>query len=210
MPGRLTVALERRPDGRLVVVCGASRSGKTIWTRRQTERAPRLLVWDSVGEWSDVGNCERITDLRELARRCAPPARSERLAFVGPITPAMFDAFCRLAWVWVRVAPGVLVIEELADVTSPGKAPPAWGEIVRKGLRYGPHIYALTQRPAESDKTVIGNASVIHCHRMARSMDRGYMARELDISQDQLDALKPLDFIERDATGRISSGRVKI
>jgi hypothetical protein len=122
----------------------------------------------------------------------------------------MFDAFCRLAWVWVRVAPGVLVIEELADVTSPGKAPPAWGEIVRKGLRYGPHIYALTQRPAESDKTVIGNASVIHCHRMARSMDRAYMARELDIAQDQLDALKPLDFIERDATGRISSGRVKI
>ena len=173
------------------------------------ERAPRVLVWDSVGEWADIGNCERITDARELARRCAPPARSERLAFVAPITAASFDVWCKLAWIWLRVAPGVLVVEELADVTSPGKAPPAWGEIIRKGLRYGPHIYALTQRPAESDKTCIGNASVIHCHRLARAQDRTYMARELDTEQAELDALRPLDFIERDANGRITRGRVK-
>ena len=203
------MALERRPDGRLVVVTGASRSGKTLWTRREVERAPRLLVWDSVGEWGDVASCERITDIRELARRCAPPARSERLAYVAPITAAEFERFCKLAWVWIRVAPGILVVEELADVTSPGKAPPAWGELVRKGLRYGPHIYALTQRPAESDKTVIGNASTIHCHRMARAQDRAYMARELDVDQSQLDALKPLEFIEKHAGGRVTRGRVK-
>lgn len=202
------MALERRQDGRLVVVTGASRSGKTLWTRRRVERAPRLLVWDSVGEWSDIGNCERITDSRELVRRCSPPARSERLAFVAPITAGSFDLFCRLAWVWVRVAPGVLVIEELADVTSPGKAPAAWGELVRKGLRYGVHIYALTQRPAESDKTVMGNATAVHCHRMARAADRAYMAREMDIEQQQLDALKPLEYIEKEASGKLSRGRV--
>jgi hypothetical protein len=99
-------------------------------------------------------------------------------------------------------------VEELADVTSPGKAPVYWGEIVRKGLRYGPQIYALTQRPSESDKTVMGNVSIIHCHQMARSEDSAYMARELRIELALVDHLLPFHWIERDRrTKTLTNGR---
>lgn len=199
--------LVTRPDGELVVVAGASRSGKTYWVVHQVARESRLLVWDAKGEWSRHG-CRAITtpaELRELV--AANPPAIERVAYARPCTAHEFDFFCRLAWVWVRQARGALVVEELADVTHPGKAPTAWGEILRKGLAYGPRIFAVTQRPSESDKTAIGNSSRVHCHRMGRAADARYMAAELRVDVAEVEALTPWDWIERDELGRVTRGR---
>lgn len=197
-----------RPDGELVVVTGATRSGKTSWVSQQVASAPRLLVWDGAGDWSLKYHCEKISTPADLRARVTPPAKLDRLAYVRPVTPAEFEYFCRLAWVWVRAARGVLVVEELADVTHPGKAPVAWGEIVRKGLRYGPIIYALTQRPSESDKTALGNSTRIHAHRMNFPADRAYMAACLGVPVLEVERLAPLEWLERDQAGVISRGRV--
>jgi hypothetical protein len=90
-----------------------------------------------------------------------------RVGYIGAVTPKHFQIFCKLAWVWLRAAAGVLVVEELSDVTNPAKAPPAWGAICRKHRHaLGSTVYALTQRPAESDKTILGNAELIHAGRM--------------------------------------------
>lgn len=202
--------LQPRPDGELAVVCGASRSGKTVWTARQVERDRRVLVWDKMGEWADRYGCRRISTFEALRAAVLPAAPPERLAFkCAFMTRTAFETFCRYAWVWVRVARGALVIEELAQVTSPGKAPPAWHEIVSSGLRYGPRIFALTQRPAESDKTCMGNATLLHCHQLVRADDERYMARELKCEERQVQELRPLEFLERDRrTGRLVKGRV--
>lgn len=198
--------LERRPEGRLFCVCGASRSGKSLWTAQQVCRCKRLLVWDLLGEWSARYRCRRVGSLRELAAAIAgPPAR---IAFHHPAMVAEFGTFCRLAWVWIRLAPGALVIEETASVTQPGKAPAEWGTILRMGLRYGVDIYALTQRPAESDKTAFGNASVIHAGRAVTPDDRRTVAKYLDVPIARVAALKPLEFIERHASGELYAGAV--
>lgn len=200
------MALVRRPNGELVVVTGASRSGKTTWVVHELRNAPRLLVWDGAGDWR-THRCELIRSPLELRERVRPPPRLERLAYVPPsITPAEFETFCRIAWVWIRAARGVLVIEELADVTHSGKAPVAWGEIIRKGLRYGTSIYAITQRPSESDKTALGNASRVHCHRVMFPRDRRYIAELLGVDELEVAALRPFEWIERDAEGRIERG----
>jgi hypothetical protein len=195
-----------RPDGELVVVAGASRSGKTTYVVDQVRAAPRLLVWDAKGEWwrHDCRTITQPAELRELVAR-NPPA-VERVAYARPCTPAEFDFFCRCAWVWIRQARGALVVEETADVTNPGKAPTAWGEILRKGLAFGPAIYAVTQRPSESDKTAIGNCSRVHCHRMGRAADARYMAAELRVDVAEVERLKPFEWIERDALGQVTRG----
>lgn len=177
----------------LALVAGASRSGKTFWTAQQVARSRRLWVWDAVGEFCASYGCRPVSsaaELHALALSTAPV----RAGFVGAVTRENFDTWCRFAWVWMRAnaaaGHGVdLVVEELADVTSPGKAPAAWGEIVRKGQRFNPRVYGLTQRPAESDKTLVGNASLIHVHAMARADDRRSVAREMDIPQAAIDAL---------------------
>lgn len=205
------MALVLRPDGSLDVIAGASRSGKTTDTAQRIARARRVLVWDAKNEWSIRYQCRRVDDPRELAACVKPGAKLERIAYVVPVSREAFEYFCRQAWVWIRVARGALVIEELADVTSSGKAPQAWGEIIRKGLAYGPSIYALTQRPAESDKTAIGNATAIRCFQMAREEDERYMARELRVEQARVAQLKPLQWLERNRlTHQVRAGSVKL
>lgn len=180
-------------DGELTVAAGKSRSGKTHLTAKAVNGEPRLLVWDAMGEFADRFRCRTVPDAAAL-HRIASGAMDGRYSCAWPVSPVNFDRFCRLAWVWLRACaddarPVALVVEELADVSAPGKAPVAWGEIVRKSLRFGPHIYALTQRPAESDKTVIGNATIIRCHAMKRVNDRRAMALDMGIDQALIDGL---------------------
>lgn len=195
-------------DYRLEVVAGASRSGKSFETARRVKTEQNVLVWDAVGEFAALPSYQSTNDARMLAHRCARGVTG-RCAFVVPVTAANFDVWCRSAWVWLRILAhrgerACLVVEELADVTPPGKAPPAWGEIIRKSLRYGTRLYALTQRPAESDKTVLGNATVLRCHSMARAADRRAMAAELDVDQSVIDGLdfSKYQYVERDRTTR--------
>jgi hypothetical protein len=198
--------LEHRAEGRLFVVAGASRSGKTLWTAQQIARVRRVLVWDLLGEWSTRYRCARVSSFDELVARIDTP---RRLAFHRPGMVGDFETFCRLAFVWLRLAPGALVIEETASVTHAGKAPAAWGDVVRMSLRYGVELYALTQRPAESDKTAFGNASVIHAGRAVTPADRRTLAEYLDVPVATVAALRPLEWIERDyVTGVSRKGRV--
>jgi len=180
---------------------------------QQVGDAHRLLVWDSAGEWwrRGLGVPVLLPDLHRSTLQAIADRRAPlRLCYAGPVTREHFEVFCRLAWVWIRSGPGAhLVVEELADVTSPGKAPAAWGEIARKHRHYAGLVYALTQRPAESDKTILGNATVLHVGRMNFASDRLYVARCLDVSQDQVDALADLEFIERNMrTRELSRGKV--
>jgi hypothetical protein len=225
------MAPRRRPDGEAFLVCGSRGSGKSGWTRQQCEGAERLLVWDSVGEWSGAGlvtPVDSITELQLLIKADVVTPGPFRYGYTGPIYREWIDAngrirrtsyfppFCKLAFVWMKAAPGgVLVVEELADVTSPGKAPQGWGDIIRKGRHYSGSIYGLTQRPAESDKTLAGNADVIHCGRLSFPTDRKTLAEYLDVPVDQITELQSLHWIERDMrtrklrTGVLTFGRKK-
>lgn len=200
--------MERRREGQLFAVTGSTRSGKTLWTAQQIARARRVLVWDLLGEWSSRYRCERVTSLAALGARIAANNMPGRVAYWRPGMVDDFDTFCRLAWVWCRQAPGVLVVEELSSVTQPGKAPLPWGDIVRMGLRYGLTIYAITQRPAESDKTTFGNATCIHAGRAAFPNDRAMLAKYLNCPVAEIAALQPLQFIEYWQTGQHIRGRV--
>ena len=189
--------LERRPDGELVIVTGASGSGKTVYTMRAAARAARLLVWDSHLQWWGAG-CEPVRTIPELARACRT-RESRQLAYIGPVNRDTFEKFCIVARCWLMLARATVVIEELADVVPPGKAPPAWGELVRWNRKLGGTIYALTQRPQESDKTSLANAARIVCHAVNGRPDAVYMAPWLGVEPADILALRVdrLEHIER-------------
>ena len=70
-------------------------------------------------------------------------------------------------------------------------------------------ITPLTQRPAESDKTIVSNAAAIHSGFMGFPDDRAYMARCLDVPLRDIERLRPLDWIERDLRTRaLTRGRL--
>lgn len=167
-------------------------------------------MWDPKGRtgWAANHRCRLLTAPGDLHAFCIA-GEPGRVAYSPIITPGMFDHFCRLAWVWVRMEAVrgqrvALVVDELADVTSPGKAPPAWGEIVRKGMEFAPRVYGITQRPTEADSTLRGNALLIRTHAMGWADDRKLMARALDVPQSRVDELRHdrKEFIQRDMRTR--------
>jgi len=180
---------------------------KTTWIRQNVARNDRLLVWDSKAEWHKFA-CRVVSSFAELSRIVLPSAKPERIAFRVPVSRENFIMFCKLAWVYCRAHGSPLVVEELADVTTPGKAPTEWGEICRKSREYGPDIYAVTQRPQEVDKTVQGNVALVHCGMMSDEVDAAYCARRLlRVPVEEVMDMKPGQWIERNTrTHDISRG----
>ena len=217
-----------RRDGEAIFVVGSRGAGKTEWVMQQTHKATRLLVWDSLQQWSKRGLVQPVYSIQQLRDAVVTdlqrPGRF-RIGYAGPIRITiprrpplrpvqvpMFDPFCRIAWAWLRKRAGApLVVEELADVTQPGKAPDAWGEIVRKSRHQaGSKVFALTQRPAESDKTIAGNCDLLPGGRLSNPDDRKSLSKYLDVPGADISALQPLQWIERDMrTHRLQRGMVK-
>lgn len=170
-------------------------------------------------EWSRDGIVRPVRSMKALHLLIVADLHHPgefRYGYTGPVTRKAFVTFCKLATVWMKARPeGCAVIEELADVTNVGKAPEGWGEMVREGRHYSGDIYALTQRPTESDKTVAGNCDIIHAGRQSFPGDRKTMAEYLSVPVDQVTQLKNLQWIERDmrdgsvTTGVLSFGKTR-
>ncbi|MDZ7593211.1 MAG: hypothetical protein U0932_01040 [Thiobacillus sp.] len=187
-------------DGRLYVIAGASRSGKTAWTVRAIKGARRVIVWDVEAQWCELPGFRKISTRAELFAAIQKPGPG-KLAYVagGDIGPE-FDFWAGCVKYWGQYCgPCVAVAEELADVTSQGKAPGNWGILLRRGMKRGISIYAISQRWAEADKTAMGNASEFVIFRMSSGDDVAYMARKTRIQVGELEGLKPLEFVRMDA-----------
>jgi hypothetical protein len=182
-------------DGALVVIGGASRSGKTAYTARRVSRERRVIAWDVDDQWSGLRGWSRVTSRAELLRAVQRPGAGKIAYVAGGDIKTEFDFFCGCAMYWGRYFGGCVVIaEELADVTTPAKAPGNWGIMLRRGLKRGITIYAISQRWAEADKTAIGNASEFVLFRMVGD-DVRYMARKTRIDESELDGLESLDWV---------------
>ena len=185
------------------VRCGSSGSGKSWGVKLDLKRlkASRVIIFDPDDEYGDVPNVVTVLtagDLIETLKRF--PRGGLKIRYVANGSEA-FDLWSRAAFAWGNC---VAVAEELAGVTSPNKAPHGWHTLVSRGRKRGIIIYAVMQRPAECDKTVIGNATTIRAGRMTRDMDRRYIANETGVDRSKYAVLQPLEFIEVDMTNSLA------
>jgi len=196
----------RRPDGVLTLVSGQSRSGKTAQTILETDSKIPLLVWDPEGQWSAMQRARSVSrsELLDLTIK----GLFGRVSYTAPISLKEFDWFCTVAFAWARLIVCTVVVEELADVTHPGKAPPAWGTLLRRGLKYGCNIYGITQSPSESDKTIVRNAGRKLCFSLERPEDRAYMASMMDVPLQAISGLQKLEYLEKIRGAGIAKRRI--
>lgn len=197
-------------DGRLIVIGGASRSGKTAYTARRVKADRRVIAWDPEDQWSRLPGWRRITRRAELLQALQTPGRIQAGYVAGGDLAPEFDFWAGCVMYAGRyIAPITAIAEELADVTTPAKAPGNWGILLRRGLKRGITIYAISQRWAEADKTAMGNASEFVLFRQASGDDVRYLARKTRASLEALEALKPLEYLHIDgATGAQTPGRL--
>lgn len=183
-------------DGKLVVIGGRSRSGKTAYTVQAVKNAKRLAVWDPEDQWSQLRGFKRVTTRTALVAEILKPG-AFKIAFVaGGDLKAEFDYWAHTIFHAGRyIAPLDCIAEELADVTSPAKAPGNWGILLRRGLKRGINIYAISQRWAEADKTAVGNASEFVLFAQSSQDDVRYLARKTRVPERLINELVPLEYI---------------
>lgn len=203
-----------KPELRAYV--GATGSGKGVSVRAwlKEAKATRLLIWDPLGEYA--GLVKRTTsNLSEVARLAQAPAFAIAY-YPGPDVRTYADKFamfCRIAFAAGNL---VMMVEELADVTSPSYAPQAWRQCTKKGRHRGLRMVVATQRPADIDKHFLGGCTYIRCFTLRFPEDRKAMAGAMgvplaDISElmtvEEPGGATVLNWIERDfRTGKTTHG----
>lgn len=188
-------------DGRLCIISGSSRCGKTAKTERLVRPFSTVFVWDIEGQWCKLKGYKKVTTFKELVQ-IVTKGKAGKWAFVysGDDMKGAFEKFCKCVLHYgTYFGECACVPEELADVTTTAKAPPHWGMLVRRGLKRGISLFPISQRWAEADKTAIGNATDFYCFRMANGSDIDYMSKKTRIPRERLEGLKPLEFIHYDA-----------
>ena len=198
-------------DGQLFVIAGASRSGKTAWTRKSIAKARRIWAWDPEAQWCELPGWRKVSTRAELLAMAQKPG-PQKVAFVaGGQLKEDFDFWAGAVMYAGRyVAPLDAVAEELADVTTPSKAPGNWGILVRRGLKRGISLYCISQRWSEADKTAFGNASDFVIFRQSSGDDVAYLARKTRVEQGEINGLVPLQFVHMNAlNGEISRGKLR-
>lgn len=198
-------------DGALVVVGGASRSGKTAYVRKRVASLRRVLAYDPEDQWAQLPGWRRFTTRADFLAAAIKPGALKLAYVAGGSLAAEFDFFSGAAMYAGRyVAPLDVIAEELADVTTTAKAPGNWGVLLRRGLKRGITIYAISQRWAEADKTAVGNATEFVLFRQSSADDVRYLSRKTRIPEADMLGLKPLEWVRFDVlTGEIERGKLK-
>lgn len=175
-------------------ICGSSGSGKSVFVKNAIANDVRTIIFDpddEYGELSGVVTCYSAAQMADLVKKHRTTPLRVRLVKEGV---QAFELCCALAFAWTNCT---LVCEEIADTTNAGKAPPNWGRVLRRGSRKRAiRIFAVTQRPAEADKTALTQATVVRTGLLGRDNDRKAMAAELDLPLAMIQKLAPLDYIE--------------
>lgn len=167
---------------------GATGSGKGVSVREHLDRAKpaRLLVWDPLGEYG--GYAQKVTTLEAVVK--AMKSKRFAVAYFPGNNPKefakRFAMFCRAAF---AAGDLTLLVEELADVTSPSFAPLEWRRCTTQGRHRGLKIIAASQRPAQVDKQFLGGCTYIRCFTLRFPPDRAAMAGAMDVPRADIASL---------------------
>lgn len=200
-------------NAQIWAVLGSSGSGKGVWVKSKLrELAPaRLLIWDYLDEYGTFAR--RCVALRTLALAVVKAGEGGfRYRYVPRSSDpkalrAEFEAFCKIAW---AATGSTVLVEELSAVTTPSYAPRPWAQLCNMGRHRRMHVIGVSQHPAQVDKSILGNATLIHTGRLNTEAHRRAVAAELDIDPDAIRDLEQLQFLERDrgAGGELRRGSV--
>lgn len=193
----------------VTAILGGIGSGKSAYIKQRlrVDKPKRLLIFDPQSEYQEFAP---ITGLREIFDAMRAP--SWRLAYFPTAAPdrmrAEFDLLARLAYAAGRCT---FIADELHLVTSPrpDKVPAGWAALVLRARHRRVVIIGASQRPAHLDKNFLGNATRIRTGRLGYGPDGETVAKAMLIRADEVAALRPLEWIERDVnTGAVTRGRL--
>lgn len=190
---------------------GSTGSGKSAWVKQAliNKGMKRVAIWDYKREYG-TDFADLITEnLGQAVRAMSKGAFrvAFRPSFNDKTRAQQFNVWCKAVW---HAKNCFCLVEELAMVTTPQRAPEGWKQLTCTGRSEGITIVGLSQRPAQVDKDFFDNCTELHCGFLAGKNSRRTMAEEMDIEERAITALGPLEYVHKKLrTKEISYGKVK-
>lgn len=180
-------------------IIGQSGSGKSSWVRSKDcplHEYKFQIYWD-VDEDYNVHRYRSKSAFARALKAAVASGKPYKIALtLDDVTKDNYEFFCACVW---QIADGsrdtAVVVEELADVTTQGKAGRYSGQLMRKGRKYGIDVFAVSQRPAEIDKTTYTQTVNRWCGYLDNEIDIKRMAGVMGVGQEYIKALNPLDYL---------------
>lgn len=167
-------------------------------------KGARVLMWDPDEDY----RATRFTDRKKFVRAvsaCIRSGKGFRLAWSGTGDVDTFEWFCQVVWAALDGEHlTYLIIDELSTVQpSSGKATPAFGELCRRGRKYGLIMHWCSQRSEEISKTVFTQTQSYWIGYPNDTCPPGGVAKLARIARchvDDLYALQPLQYYQKKGT----------
>jgi len=201
-------------SGQSWAVLAMSEMGKGVWLKQHIKRLSpeKLIIWDTVDEYGKLA--QEVSTFAQLAAvvhgsRQAYAVRYVPKSKTAKALKAEFETWCTIVYDAVGA---VLIVEELADVTSASYAPPAWRKLQTRGRHHqGLTLYWCSQSPAWVDKASMGNATHLHVGYLGEPAHRKAAAAHMACHPDAIDALVQFEYLEYEkATKSLTHGKVKL
>lgn len=205
------MSANNRLDANIVGVMGSTGCGKSAWVRQALllKSDKRLAIWDYKREYHDIADL--VTENLGAALRAIAGKQFRvafRPSFDDKVRAQQFNLFCKAVW---HAKNTKCLIEELAMVTTPQRAPEGWKQLTCTGRSEGITIIGCSQRPAQVDKDFFDNCTELHCGFLAGKRSRQVMADELGVEEGDIAGLEPLHYIHKHLrTKAIHTGKVTI
>lgn len=176
-------------------ILGQSGCGKGLLAKSKLRKLKpkRLIILDTKDENGEFA--ERVDTLADLAKATFKKEFKVRYVPRGVTKKQRqeeFEAVCRIA---SKAGNCVYLVEELGRYTNASYAPPAWADCCNDGRHDALHIIALSQFPAQIDKSFLSNTTEIWVGFLGEKPHREAVAERLDITPDEIKALPDFHFL---------------
>lgn len=186
-------------------VSGSGKSQALLQNAEVPRKGVRLIMFDHAPDHPGDHFRTRKGFLQALKRgleRNLKTGAGFRVAYSGPRSIEDYEWFCDVVW---RCLDGrfitYLIVEELSKVcTGPGKATPNAALLLNEGRKYGLRFHGTTQKPQEISKTYFDQCEHKFVGQQKTRAQRRKMGEEIDVTDDQIRALNPLEFFRDDGT----------
>lgn len=199
-------------DAHIVASFGATGTGKTTYLLEYLMKAPAPhLIFDP--KHSLTGGV--FLDERKWHESAGHVPRAVFYpSFDQKLRIEQFGRFCDTA---VRIMHALgrvsVLVDELHLLSPPGRAPAKWQELLETGRERHASVFAAAIRPAECDKVIRNNATVIRAGRLSDVDDCKAVANSLGVDWREVLNLRGgdgvIEFLEKNRlNGDLKRGRI--
>jgi len=186
------------PNTLYLARCGGGKSQALHQNPDFPKAKARVILWDKSHDHF-ARHYEKKPQFVAALRAGLASGKGFRIAYAGGVSPADYEWFCSVVWACLdgRVNTWVIV-EELSEVsTTSAKASPAAAKLLNQGRKYGMIFHGTSQKPQEIAKTYYDQSEIMHVGQQKGANVQKF-ARELNISEENIRNLKPLQFFKVD------------